>query len=315
VRAGASEARNEPHPWRGYLCIAAAALCWAISAGSGKAVFSGRGLFGLPPIARLDPLILSQMRTTLSFLLIAPVLLLIRGRDGLRTGARNFGQCVLLGILGMAASNFFYYFASAKTTVSLAIIVQYTAPVWVLLYMVAMKHQYAGGLRIIAVFAAVTGCALALGIFGQHAVRLNWIGVAAALGAAFSFSFYNVYGRRLLLEHERWKVIAYALLGAALFWIVINPPQKIWAAHYCRAQWIFMAAFALASMLIPTAFYFAGLHYLDPTRAVVTSCLEPVFTILVAALFLGESFTLLQTFGMALVLTATVLIQLPSTSG
>jgi len=65
-------------------------------------------------------------------------------------------------------------------------------------------------------------------------------------------------------------------------------------------------------MLIPFAFYFAGLRYLDPTRAIVTSCLEPVFTILIAAIFLGEIFGPLQTLGMAMVLTATVLVQLPA---
>ena len=50
-------------------------------------------------------------------------------------------QCLVLGMLGVAASNYFYYVAIQRTSVAIAIIVQYTAPVWVLLYVVARGQQ------------------------------------------------------------------------------------------------------------------------------------------------------------------------------
>jgi drug/metabolite transporter (DMT)-like permease len=71
-----------------------------------------------------------------------------------------------------------------------------------------------------------------------------------------------------------------------------------------------MAIFAVTSTLLPFSFYFAGLHHLDATRAIVTSCLEPVFSILVAAIALGELVGPIQIAGMALVLASTVLVQL-----
>jgi len=69
--------------------------------------------------------------------------------------------------------------------------------------------------------------------------------------------------------------------------------------------------FSLTSMLVPFSFYFAGLQYLDPTRAVVTSCLEPVFAIGLTALLLGERVSAIQVLGMGIVLAATVLVQRP----
>ncbi len=83
------------------------------------------------------------------------------------------------------------------------------------------------------------------------------------------------------------------------------------AAHYGRAQWGFMAVFSLLSVLLPFSCYFAGLQHLEPTRAIVASCLEPVFSILIAALALGELLRPMQTAGIVLVLVAIVLIQLP----
>jgi drug/metabolite transporter (DMT)-like permease len=50
---------------------------------------------------------------------------------------------------------------------------------------------------------------------------------------------------------------------------------------------------------------------LEPTRAIVASCLEPVFSIVIAAFVLGELLRPMQTVGIVLVLIAIVLIQLP----
>jgi len=47
---------------------------------------------------------------------------------------RDFRQAIVIGVLGVAASNYFYYLAIQRTNVATAIIVQYTAPIWVLLY-------------------------------------------------------------------------------------------------------------------------------------------------------------------------------------
>ena len=72
--------------------------------------------------------------------------------------------------------------------------------------------------------------------------------------------------------------------------------------------------FSLVSVLAPFSCYFAGLQYLEPTRAIVASCLEPVFSILLAAIVLGELMRPIQTAGIVLVLVAIVLIQLPERS-
>jgi drug/metabolite transporter (DMT)-like permease len=94
----------------------------------------------------------------------------------------------------------------------------------------------------------------------------------------------------------------------------VNPPWKIVAAHYGREQWVFMLVFSLLSVLAPFSCYFGGLQHLEPTRAIVASCLEPVFSIVIAAIALGELLRPLQTVGIVLVLVAIVLIQLPERS-
>jgi drug/metabolite transporter (DMT)-like permease len=304
-----------PHPLRGYLYIGGSALLWGVSATLGRAAFTGHLPFGGAAVAsslkRIDPLILSQSRATLSLAVLVPVLLLRRGASALRVPVRDLARFFLLGILGVAVSNYFYYLAIQRTNVATAIILQYTAPVWVLLYTVVRGAQRPSLRRIAAVGLAVAGCALAVGFVGSGAFRMDRIGVAAALLAAFSFAFYNVAGHKMLARYDRWKVLLWVLAGTSTFWIFINPPWKIAAAHYDRQQWEFMLVFSLVSVLGPFSCYFAGLQHLEPTRAIVASCLEPVFSIVLTALTLGELVRPMQTVGIVLVLIAIVLIQLP----
>jgi len=307
-------ASTHPRPLRGYFYIGSAALFWGISATLGRAAFTGRIPLGgeaIGSLANIDPLIISQSRVTLSLIVLLPLLIARRGISALKVPARDLLQFFLLGVLGVAASNYLYYLAIQRTNVATAIILQYTAPVWVLIYTVARGQQRASWRRSAAVAFAVIGCALAVGLVGSGGFRMDPIGVTAALLAAFSFAFYNVGGHKVLARYDRWKVLLWVLVGTAAFWMVVNPPWKIVAAHYGSAQWVFMAVFSLVSVLLPFSCYFAGLQHLEPTRAIVVSCLEPVFSILLAALVLGELLRPMQTMGIVLVLVAIVLIQLP----
>jgi drug/metabolite transporter (DMT)-like permease len=310
--AALASASKRQSSYRGYLYIAAATFSWGVCASLGRAAFTGRLLPGAG-IQNIDPLILSQCRTTFSFLVVLAVLLPSRGWKQLRLPWPDAGRLFLLGLAGVAASNYFYYLAIQRTNVATAIIVQYTAPVWVLLYMVLRGAERLTPSKIGSVFLALFGIALVIGLFGQGRLQLDGLGVVAALIAAFSFAFYNIAGHSILARHDRWTVLLYATMAASLFWIVVNPPTKIFVAHYSPATWMFLVVFAMLSVLVPFAFYFAGLEYLKPTQAIIVSCLEPVFSILIAAIALKEVVGPLQGLGIAMVLGAILVVQRPAT--
>ncbi len=248
--------------------------------------------------------------------MLLPLLVASKGWQRIKLPARDLAYCLLLGTLGVAVSNYFYYVAIQRTNVATAIIVQYTAPVWVLFYVVARGQQKLSLQKVAAVALAVTGIALVIGIIGTklhggEALRLDSYGVIAALLASFSFAFYNVGGHRILARYDRWRVLVWTLAAAAAFWLLVNPPWKIVAAHYAPAQWLFLFVFSMISVLGPFSLYFQGLQHLEPTRAIIASCLEPVFSIVLAALFLGEVLRPIQTLGIIFVLAAIVIVQRP----
>lgn len=285
---------------------------WGVSAALGRAVFTGQ----LPLVGEaqhpINPLILSQTRTSFSLLVLLPLLVGRGGWQRIKLPRPDLIQCLVLGMLGVAASNYFYYVAIQRTSVAIAIVIQYTAPVWVLLYVVARGQQKLTLQKVAAVGVAITGIALTIGIVGgKSGLHFDPWGLTAAVIASFSFAFYNVGGHRILARYDRWRVLTWTLASAAVFWLIINPPWKVLAADYSAQQWGFLFVFSMLSVLGSFSLYFLGLQHLEPTRAIIASCLEPVFSILLAAALLSEGVRPIQTLGILLVLSAIVIVQLP----
>lgn len=294
--------------------IGCAAFLWGVSAVLGRAVFTGKLPLAGETLHPIDPIILSQTRTSFSLLVLLAVFVGRSGWQRIKLPGRDLAQCLVLGMLGVAASNYFYYVAIQKTSVAIAIVLQYTAPVWVLLYVVARRQQKLSAQKIAAVIFALAGIALTIGMVGAKSaspLRLDSFGLIAAMLASFSFAFYNVAGHGILARYDRWRVLIWTLTSASVFWLVVNAPWKVLASHYSPAQWVFLFVFSMISVLGSFSLYFLGLQHLEPTRAIIASCLEPVFSILLAAAFLGEGVRPIQTLGIVLVLSAIVIVQLP----
>jgi drug/metabolite transporter, DME family len=286
---------------------------WGVSAALVRAVFIGKLPLTGEALHPIDPLILSQTRTSFSLLVLLPVLAVRSGWRRIQLPAADVTQCLVLGMFGIAASNYFYYVAIQKTSVAVAIVLQYTAPVWVLIYVVARRQQKLSLQKVAAIAVAITGIALTIGLLGSKSATLRFdsYGVLAGLLASFAFAFYNVGGHSILARHDRWRVLVWTLASASVFWLIVNPPWKILAVHYSSAQWAFLFIFSMISVLGAYSLYFLGLQHLEPTRAIIASCLEPVFSILLAAALLAEGVRPMQMLGIILVLLAIVIVQLP----
>jgi len=294
------------HHWRRYFFIAAATFCWGAAATAGKAIFNGRVFAGR---SLISPLVLTQARTTFAVMVLAVLLLLRYGPAFFRISRRDLLLCTLTGTLGLAGSNYFYYLSIQKASVAIAITLQYTAPVWVLMTMVFLGRDKFTFRRVGAVVLALLGIALAIDVM-HSGLNLRAVGVLAGIIASFSYAFYNIVAQSLVNRNHQFKVMFYALLAASVLWLIVNPPGRIIAEHFTGSQWSFLFLFACLSTLLPYFFYFTGLKYLDPTRAVIASCLEPVFAILFAVSFVGEVLRPVQVTGIAAVLLATVMVQM-----
>lgn len=191
-----------------------------------------------------------------------------------------------------------------------AILVQDTAPVWIVLYSVfAIKEDSLDRITVISLVLGLVGCYFAVTSGSLHSVNLKgWTIITGPL-SAFTFAYQIVATKQLLKRYSVWTMLVYMFGFSALFWLCVNPPWAIMAKHYTAGDWGLFWLFALMSILIPQTAFTSGLKLLDASTAGIVSILEPVFAIIAAFLILGESLTLIQLVGAVLVVSAVGLLQ------
>jgi drug/metabolite transporter (DMT)-like permease len=282
---------------RGYVMILGSAIFWGTSATAAKALFN----------QQLDTVLVVQARVTVSMVLLLAFYLLFR-RDFLRIDPRELWKFALLGCIGVAGTNYTYYFTIKETTVATAILIQYTAPLLVMLYAVWSGEERFTGAKVVAVVLSLGGCFLAVGAYDREVLRITPLGLLTGIGSIFGFAFLTIFTRSLLKTHGVWTSTFYAMVFASLFWVVLNPPWVVAAQSLTAWTWGALVVLAVLSLLIPQTLFFGGLRRIVPSRAIITSTFEPIVAIVSAAWFLGEGLQPLQILGALLVITAILLL-------
>lgn len=283
----------------GYLSVAAAAVLWASSGVTGKHLFEQ----GVPPLA------LVQMRVTIAAGLLLAALGL-RHRSLLRVRLRDLGYFAVLGGVVLAAVQATYFFAISRIHVAAAILLQYTAPLWVAAFAAVFWRERVTPLKASALAAALGGAYLVVGAYDLNLLSLNAVGVTVGLVSGVCFAAYSLLSERGMHRYSPWAVLCYALLFAVPTLHVVHEPFHYLTARYTPAQWAAIAYVAVAGTLLPFGLYLVGINHIRSTRASIAATLEPIAAGGLAFLLLGEALSPLQAAGGALVLGSVVLLNL-----
>ena len=83
---------------------------------------------------------LTQIRTSGAFLLMF-IYVFIRNRNGLRITKKELPTLIAFGVIGFAMVNALYFMAISRLNVSIALIIEFTAPIWIVLWMRVIKKR------------------------------------------------------------------------------------------------------------------------------------------------------------------------------
>jgi drug/metabolite transporter (DMT)-like permease len=288
------------HTFRGLVLLIIAIVFWGAAAPFGKYLI----------LNRFDTLTITQARTSLAFILML-LYFAIKDRSVFRVQIRDLWKLAVLGVVGLAIVNFTYYFTVKEATVATAILVQYTAPVWVLLYSVwVLKEEKLDWMTVLCLVVALAGCYFAVTSGSLRAVSLRGWAMLTGPLSAFTFAYYIIASKQMLKRYSLWTMLLYMLGFATIFWLFFNPPWAIIKKNYQAADWGLLWLFAIVSVLIPQVAFTSGLRLIDASKAGIISILEPVIAIGAAFLILGESLNTIQVLGGCMVLAAVALLQI-----
>src|SRR5262245_24957433 len=290
-----------PSQMKGYLLAAAAAVLWGFSGVVTKYLLRRQ--------MRPDELLVFRTSLATAILIVwlglkSPQLLKVRRGDLL--------SLILLGMVGLALNQGFYYLSLTMISVGCSLLLQYLAPVHLMIYGVLSKTERVTGGKIAAAFTAICGCALM--VLGQQGgiARISLAGVMCAIGSGLCFAFYTAYGKQVLRSYDPRTMITYTFLTSAVVWLTIRPPWKIDWAGISFSMWAFFIYLAGVATILPFALYSASLRHLEASRSSLTSMLEPVIAASVAWLWLGEKMEPMQIAGGAAVVGGVLLLHIES---
>lgn len=259
--------------------------------------------------AGAEPLQLLTWRFALAAVLLFGFLALRRPADVIAP-AGDVGRYALLALFGYGAASICFFFALQYADASVVAVLLYTYPALVVLAEAVFLGRRLTAARVAAVALAFAGCVLVLDPFGaQSSVRP--LGVALGLGAAVGYSVFNMLSHRWLPGRSRIVLMAYtfgiASIGIAL--VAFATGATLSVAAWSGEVWALLGLIVLFPTFIAVVLYLSGIERLGPAQASILSTFEPLFTIVLAAVVLGERLSAVQWAGAVLVMAAVVVAE------
>src|SRR3954467_9159327 len=210
IAADVSVSPMQRSPARGYALVAVGATMFALGGNLARYMLDDG----------VSAMRLSQLRSAGSLVLLAAALALTRPQL-MRVRRSDIPQLAFLGICGLALVHATYYAAIDHLEIGVALVIQYMAPLLLLLWL-----RFFHGRRLApslwgAVALSIAGCALVVQAYDPGA--LDGPGVAYAAGAALTFAIYMVASERAGQRYASVTTLLWAFAFASLFWAVVQP--------------------------------------------------------------------------------------------
>jgi drug/metabolite transporter (DMT)-like permease len=257
--------------------------------------------------AGLAPSILAEWRVFFAFLVFLAVFAALRP-DDLRIRRSDVWLFAVFGILGLAGVSLVYYEAIKRIPVGVALVIEYTGPLLLLLY-ARTRGRIVGGRLWIAAALAIVGCFFAAGAYDAKSLELNAVGLALAALDAFIFALYFALAERLGSRYRTPTLLVWGFGFALLGWSIARPPWLLPWTTTPPDTYIQIAAVVVVATLIPFALTLAAVRIIPAARVGLTATFEPVVAAVAAWIALGERLELPQVAGGLVVLLAIGLAQ------
>lgn len=198
-----------------------------------------------------------------------------------------------------------YLGATQYIPISLAVLIFYTCPFFVAIISKFTENEPITPTRLTAIILAFIGLSLALKV--QTTGGLQILGIMYAIMGAIGFASFVTVSSLMLKTADRQAVLLHSLAAGTilflLFFVLTNGVEIIGT----QVGWLKVSG---SGIVVAFAYitFFAGMKIIGPVKATMIMNIEPILTIGLAAILLGERLSNIQIFGAVLVIGGIVLI-------
>jgi len=262
--------------------------------------------------ADMDAFRLTQIRTVGAAIILL-TFAVVRGKKQLYARRDELKDLIIFGVVGVAAVTSFYFFAIKYLYVSVALVIEFTASIWIVLYLRFIKKKQVSPIMWVGIACAFSGLFLLSQIW--TGTTLHPLGVAVAFADAFALAIYFLFADRLSQTRTSLSLMAWGLGVAAVFWSLVLPwwnfPFEYLTntyslegnlSNYSAPGWALVLWIIIVGTVIPYLLTVTGIRELSASTGSVIGMIEPLFAGAIAWWLLNEAFNTTQLIGCAVLL-------------
>jgi drug/metabolite transporter (DMT)-like permease len=255
---------------------------------------------------------LTQIRTGGAFVILFTFFIIFK-RNELKPTKAELPWLILFGIVGVALVQALYFVAIERMYIGIALLIEFTAPIWILLFLrfVLKKHVPKGLWYAIAL--AFTGLLMITQVWSGLSV--DQIGLLAAIFDALALAGYFLIGDLLGKTKSSGAIATWGFGVATLILLFALPIWNFPTAalssemnllgrfeNYQLPGWALVLWIVVMGTIAPYLFVISGLKILSASTASIFGMIEPVLAGIFAWWWLNEKLTTTQLLGSLIVL-------------
>ncbi len=241
--------------------------------------------------------------------LILGVIIFFKDLKLLKIQLRDIWLFISAGIFSIVLFNYSYYTTMSLTSLSVAAVLLYTAPFFVVILSIFLFKERMTFNKLIACIIAFFGCCFVSGLF-DSSHRISSKTLFFGLLTGFGYALYTIFGKLLLKKgYQTLTITFYIFLFASIGCLPLsNPLTTVKALISEPLSLIVLFLMAVFNTVLPYIFYTTGLSGVDPSVAPIIATIEPVVATLVGVIIYSEAITVFGVFGIVLVLLSVVIL-------
>lgn len=240
--------------------------------------------------------------------LMTGVYLSVCRRSEFRIRLRDLWMFIGTGIVSLAFFNVCYFRAMDEISPSVAAVLLYTAPIFVIFLSAVLFRERLTAIKLIGTAIAFVGCILVTGALTGASVTGK--GLFFGLGSGIGYALYTIFGVYALRRYDSWCISFYTFVFAAVcifFLCDAGAMVQTFCAQPIPAL-LYTVGIGFFACILPYVFYTKGLSHVEAGRAAVMATLEPVVAVVVGVTVLGDVLTPDKLLGMVCVIGSIVFI-------
>lgn len=235
--------------------------------------------------------------------------LLVTDKSRLKIHWQDSPWFVGTGMCSLVFFNWCYFHAMDKSSLAVASVLLYTAPVFVLLMSVIFFREKLTFRKLAALLVVFAGIILVSGVFPAGAAAISTAGILYGLGSGVGYALYSILGTVLLKKYEPETISVYTFIFAAVGSACLALPQPVVTGMISwPAVWVSALGIGVVCSMLPFTFYTKGLTGGSASRASVMATLEPVVASLTGTVIFREAMDAGKIAGIVLILGGILLL-------